>query len=135
MMTDSHTKRGSKPVATKSVSEVVAYLEHPKVVGEFHGSTLDGMLEVEFSEDKLEQMIHALSQSELSKLMEKVTLVCQHWTTLRVAPGNDIGTMARYQTANLIIGTLVNDLVATDPNATTGIADPPRSLNNPPHKP
>lgn len=37
-----------------TANSIVSYLEHPKVIGEFHGSTLDGMNKVEFSPDKLE---------------------------------------------------------------------------------
>lgn len=117
-----------KPTTIKSlppVQAIVSYLENPKVIGEFHGSTLDGMLEVEFSEDKLEQMIHALTQNELAKLIEKVGVVCAQWTALHVAPNNDIGTVARYQTANLIIGTRVSDLASTNLNDDTGAANPP----------
>ena len=89
------------------VEQIIKYLRNPKVVGEFHGSTLDGMLKVDFSTDTLRDMIEALSEKELNKLLEDVGTVCAQWSALRVAPNNDIGTVARYQEANLIIEALV----------------------------
>lgn len=110
LSTPQPTNSAYNTMSVSAVRTIIDYLEHPKTIGEFHGSTLDGMLEVDFSSDKLEQMIHALSPSELSKLMGKVTVVCAQWSALKVAPDNDIGTIARYQEANLIIGTWVSDM-------------------------
>ena len=92
----------STPIDSK-LATVVQYLEHPKVIKEFHGSTLDGMLVVDFDTHKLEDMIKGLSKDEWAELLEKVTVVCAQWSGMRVAPNNDIGTIARYQEARLIL--------------------------------
>lgn len=105
--------KAKQPKDTKSITEIVAYLEHPKVVRELTGD-FEGMSEVEYDGEKLREMIYALSDAGLSKLIERVTTVCSQWSALRVAPNNDIGTVARYQEADLIIQQRVNDLVATD---------------------
>lgn len=89
---------------SKKTSKIIDYLRNPKVIGQFTGSTLDGFNEVEFDTDKLQEMIDDLSQKELNELVEEVGTVCAQWSALRIASNNDIGTVARYQEADLIIG-------------------------------
>lgn len=84
----------------KKVEKIIDYLENPKVVGEIKSLNAN---EVEFDTDKLQEMIKSLSKKDLVELAGKVETVCSQWSALRVAPGNDIGTIARYQETRLYI--------------------------------
>lgn len=76
------------------VSKIIDYLEHPKVVGEIKGLNAN---KVDFDPYTLGDMVNDLTDNMLYKLLEKVGVVCEQWKALRLAPNNDIGTIARYQ--------------------------------------
>ena len=85
---------------SRKVENIIDYLENPPVVGRIESLDAD---RVEFDTDKLKEMISALSKKDLVELTGKVEIVCAYWSALRVAPGNDIGTIARYQETKLMI--------------------------------
>lgn len=82
------------------VEKIIDYLENPKVVGRIESLDAD---RVEFDPYILGDMVDDLGKNLLFKLLEKVESVCQQWKALRVAPNNDIGTIARYQECKLWI--------------------------------
>lgn len=51
----------------------------------------------DFSYGLLKDRVENLSDDELSSLLERTMEVCTQWSSLRVAPKNDIGIVASYQ--------------------------------------
>lgn len=94
----------SPPPADRGVAKVIDYLENPKVIGK--AGNLGDL--VDYKTRTLTEMIYKLTAKQLSQLLERVVTVCAQWNSLRVAPNNSIGTIARYQEANLIIGKWYN---------------------------
>ena len=62
----------------------------------------------DFEDDYLKKMVEKLSKKYKFELLGEVDVVCIQWNTLRVAPNNDIGLIARYQTCREILKTLLN---------------------------
>ena len=81
------------------VKKVIEYIEHPPLTGQ---SSPFGNV-VDYDSDKLRDMIDGLSNGDLSKLIEKVTTVTTQWNSLKVAPNNDMGIVARYQEAKYFL--------------------------------
>lgn len=88
-MTDTNLQKEKK---------IIDYLVNPPE----KGMSSIGML-VDFEENKLAKMIDRLTKKEKISLWEKVETVCIQWNTARICPAGGIGTVARYQTAKLIL--------------------------------
>jgi|WetSurMetagenome_2_1015567.scaffolds.fasta_scaffold2236485_1 hypothetical protein len=82
------------------MKKIIDYLENPRVIEEY---SFYGMNRVDFEQDKLKEMIIKLNKKAKLNLLNKVVRVCEMWNSLRVAPKNDIGTIARYQIARQIL--------------------------------
>jgi hypothetical protein len=61
----------------------------------------------DFNEDKLKKMLIDLSKDSKYKLLGEVDTVCIQWSSLRIAPNNDIGVVARYQECKQILENLL----------------------------
>jgi hypothetical protein len=94
-MTQNKTKQ---PTEGKGIKDIISYLIKPPMVAD--GSRYD------FEEGHLKKMVEKLSKKDKYKLLGNVDVVCIQWNSLRLAPNNDIGIIARYQTCKQILESL-----------------------------
>lgn len=86
---------------------IIEYLKNPPENWKrFVINWTDYWAKVDFEENTLSDMINRLPKSKLDKLINEVETVCIQWSTMKVAPNNDIGTIARFQLCKKLLNKL-----------------------------